>query len=146
MRTSVHPLRRTRLLLAAVVAVVASCANHQAQLQTSLTLLNAARDGFVAYDDTHQHDIVKDATSLEQGQTELEVYRKKREYVLRGFEVAYKSLAAAALKPTVDNLAVLAADILDLKNTVLGVGATWPSAPPTPTLPAPATATTPPPP
>lgn len=116
-------------MLALAFCAVAACANHQAELGASLTVLNAARDGFTAWDDQHQGDIVKAATSLEQGKGELDAYRKRREPVIRGFEIAYKALATAALTPEAGNLAVLATDVLELQNAVVALGAAWPGPP-----------------
>jgi hypothetical protein len=72
--------------------------SKQKALQTSLTALNAARDGFVAWDKSHQQKIVDGATSLEQGKAALAAYRAKREPVEQGFVVAYSALAVAALE------------------------------------------------
>jgi hypothetical protein len=123
-----------RWYLALVVALCActasACTNHNAQLQTSLTVLNAARDGFTAWDDDHQHLIVTQATSLDQGKADLDAYRKKREPVIRAFELAYKTLATAALAPETDNLLLLVADLADLKTAVEALGASWPKGSP----------------
>jgi hypothetical protein len=70
----------------------------QKALQTSLTALNAAREGFVAWDKNHQQKIVDDATSLDQGKAALAAYRTKRAPVEQGFVVAYSALAVAALE------------------------------------------------
>jgi hypothetical protein len=99
-------------------------------LRGSLTTLNAARDGFTAWDDDHQHLIVTQATSLEQGKADLDAYRKKREPVIRAFELAYKTLATAALAPSTDNLTLLLADLADLKVAVEALGAAWPKGSP----------------
>lgn len=114
------------LLVVAVLAATTACGNHQSELQTSLTVLNAARDGFTAWDDQHQGEIVRAATTLEEGKSELDTYRKKREPVIRGFELAYKTLATAALTPDTANLLQLAVSLADLKTAVTDLGAAWP--------------------
>lgn len=119
-----HPRAITLLLV--VVAFVSACASHQAELRIALTTINAASDGFVAWDDQHQADVVAHAVSLDQGKADLASYRKKREPVIRIFAVAYKATATAALEPTTENLLVLAADLADLKTAVVELGASWP--------------------
>jgi len=79
-------------------------ASKQKALKTSLVALNAAREGFVTWDEHHQAQIVADSTSLEQGQAALKDYRDKRAPIVEGFTVAYSALAAAALEPSVEML------------------------------------------
>ena len=91
---------RVPLILAFLLALSA-CPGPDAKqkaLQTSLTALNAARDGFVVWDKNHQQKIVDEATSLEQGKAALAAYRAKRAPVEQGFVVAYSALATAALE------------------------------------------------
>lgn len=91
--------------LIVVCAMSTGCPNaRQKALSVGLTSLNAARDGFIVYDEQHQDQLVKDATSLEDGQAKLDAYRKLREPVTQAFIVAYSALAVAALD---DNMARL---------------------------------------
>ena len=88
-------------LLSLVFVLLSACPgpdSKQKALQTSLTALNAARDGFLAWDKNHQQKIVDEATSMEQGKAALAAYRSKREPVVQGFVVAYSALAVAALE------------------------------------------------
>lgn len=78
---------------------------RQTALQTSLTALNAARDGFVQWDKQKQTKIVADAKTLDDGKAALKTYRAKRGPIVEGFTVAYSALALAALD---DNMARLA--------------------------------------
>lgn len=109
---------RTQLALPVVVVccLLASCgpSAKQRTLRTTLVGLNAARDGFVAWDYAHQQAIVDDATSLEDGKAKLKEYRQKREKVLVSFEIAYRALAVGALDMSVANIgeALRAADDL----------------------------------
>jgi hypothetical protein len=92
-------------LILAVFLALPACPGPDAKqkaLQTSLTALNAARDGFVAWDKQHQEKIVENATSLEQGKAALATYRAKRAPVEQGFVVAYSALAAAALEKSAE--------------------------------------------
>lgn len=118
------------MLVVLALAGTPGCAGHQAELRASLIAIDAARDGFIAWDDAHQSAIVKASTSLEQGRADLDRYHQHREPVLRGFEIAYKALAIAALEPTAASLGALAADLLDLKNTTAALGFTWPKGSP----------------
>lgn len=87
---------------------------QQKTLRVSLTTVNAARDGFITWDDQHQQGIVEKATSLEQGKQALVDYRAKRERVVLGFEVVYKTIALAALDPTAANVAAALAAITEM--------------------------------
>ena len=99
-------MRRSVLFVIVLLAVAAGCGPNARQkaLKTSVTALNAARDGFVQWDKHKQAQIVEDATSLDEGKAALKTYRDKRGPVLEGFTVAYAALALAALD---DNLARL---------------------------------------
>lgn len=95
----------------------------QKALRTTLTGLNAARDGFVAWDYVHQQGIVDDATSLEEGKANLKAYREKRDKVVIAFEIAYRSVAVAALDLTTANLGEAlraAGDLFDLVRAMMG--------------------------
>jgi hypothetical protein len=88
-------------LIGVMAFLLSACPGPDAKqkaLQTSLTALNAARDGFLAWDKNHQQKIVDEATSLEAGKAALAAYRAKREPVTQAFVVAYSALAVAALE------------------------------------------------
>jgi hypothetical protein len=99
-----HTTRRLSVVL--ILLAVASCGPDAKQkaLKYSLTGLNAARDGFVVWDASHQQKIVEDATSLEGGKLALATYRSKRESVLHAFNLAYSAIAVAALDPSTEML------------------------------------------
>lgn len=126
------PSRNWYLALVVALCAGTACANHQTELRATLTTLNAARDGFAAWDDQHQGLIVTQATTLEDGKAALASYRSKREPVIAAFDLAYKTLATAALAPDTANLGELAADVLSLKDAVVALGASWPGASPAP--------------
>src|SRR5512136_2752575 len=73
-------------------------------LRITLTGLNAARDGFIAYDMQVQTRIVSDASSFEMGRIKLDIYRAEREKVILALEIAYKALATAAVDPSELNI------------------------------------------
>ena len=94
------------LLLAALSAT--ACGGHDKALRVALTSLDTARDGFVAYDARRQQSIVQEASSYEAGVSALKKYRTDREPVLHSFQIAYATLALAALEPKAENLQVAA--------------------------------------
>jgi hypothetical protein len=100
-RASLSP---TSIALVAVIcslmaaAIVGGCGPNRRTrtLKATLTAINAARDGFVAWDRDHQHQIVEKATTRDTAQLELDSYRMRREAIVAGFTAAYRALAAAA--------------------------------------------------
>lgn len=131
-----HSQPRTRIVTRAIGVLVVgtlfalcACAPHQAELSAANTVLNAASDGFSAWDEQHQTDIARGAKTLEQGTADLQSYRRKREPILAAFTLAYKTLAAAALSPSDLNVALALSTIQDLKTAVLSLGASWPKDP-----------------
>ncbi len=92
-----HPNYLMLMLLVALGLVSACTKNDRMDtLRVSLTTVNAARDGFVAWDEQHQKAIVEKSTSKDEGMLALESYREARGRVVLGFEVAYRALAVAA--------------------------------------------------
>ncbi len=85
-------------LLFACLLLGAACNKDQRvnTIHASIVALDAARDGFVQWDHDHQMSIVDAATSREEGAAKLAAYRKKRQDVLDGFQIAYRALALAA--------------------------------------------------
>lgn len=84
-------------LALALNAIACGPGVRQKALTTSLTAVNAARDGFTAWDGDHQLTLVEHANTMAEGQTKLDSYRTKREPILHGFAVAYELIATAAL-------------------------------------------------
>lgn len=76
------------------------CAGNQRQAVLSKTLVavDAARIGFIVWDDAHQQELVEAAASYEEGAAALEAYRKRRAPVLLAFELTYQAIARAALE------------------------------------------------
>lgn len=118
---------RTRAvyLLPVVLLLAVGCGPNAKQkaLRTTLTGLNAARDGFVGWDNVHQQGIVDDATSLEDGKAKLKAYRAKREKAVVAFEIAYRAVAVAALDMTTANVGEAlraAGDLFDLVRELMG--------------------------
>ena len=110
-----------RIVLSVVVLLALGACNEstrQKTLRTTLVGLNVARDGFVAWDATHQQGIVEDAVSLEDGKLRLQTYRTKRESVLLGFEIAYKSLATASLDKSASSILPALAAVKDIYDAV----------------------------
>jgi hypothetical protein len=87
------------IALSLVAELLMGCGANQRQkaLTTALVGVNAAREGFLAWDEKHQQNIALLAKSYEEGRELLANYRENREMVVNGFELAYQGLAAAAL-------------------------------------------------
>lgn len=105
-RRSAHIGIALALVFLAVSPVVSSCgeSSQQKALRVGLYSLNAARDGFVAWDQNRQAAIVAQAKTREEAVTNLTAFRARRDGVADGFMVAYAALALAAVSPTVANL------------------------------------------
>lgn len=90
--------RASLSLLVLILGLVAACNGSQRQktLRATLVGMNAARDGLVVFDKSHQLAIVEKATTREDGEQQLAAYRAKRAPVVDGFELAYRLLALAA--------------------------------------------------
>lgn len=97
--------RYQRYLLVLVLALTA-CASDSKQrvLKATLTGLNTARSGFLAWDSLHQNEIVRDADNFKQARERLDQYRKDRSQIVTAFEIAYQTLALAALEPKMEHI------------------------------------------
>jgi len=103
----------------------ASCSNpEQTRRKTvagAFKGVNAARDGFVAWDLARQDQIIAAATSISDGEAKLKSYREHRHMVELAFEVAYRGLALAALEPTIANLDKALTGVNQLYNLIQGL-------------------------
>lgn len=109
------------LLLAGVVLGAApGCGASQRTnaIHASVIAVDAARDGFVAYDAAHQHQIVDQATSLETGRADLAAYRAKRDPVVNAFIIAYRALALAATQTDDPSLTAALAKAAELLQSI----------------------------
>lgn len=126
-RLSSSPIVGALLIQALVLSALftASCSNpEQTRRKTvagAFRGVNAARDGFVAWDLARQDQIIADATSISDGEAKLKSYREHRHTVELAFEVAYRGLALAALEPTIDNLGKALTGVNQLYNLVQGL-------------------------
>lgn len=84
--------------LVAIIIALTSCAASQREstIKAALITVDAARDGFIAYDSSRQAAIVAAATSLEQGKAALVAYRADRAKFETAFSVAYRAIGVAA--------------------------------------------------
>lgn len=105
----IFPVLSIYLVMFGLCISAAACTKNQRikTIHASLVSVNAARDGFVAWDRQHQTAIVDKATSREQAERELAAYRTRRELVERGVEVTYRAFAVAATQT--DDLSLRAA-------------------------------------
>lgn len=127
MRARRHVLLVVALLLAAGCGPTAT----QRALNTSLAALNAASDGFLAWDEKHQQAIVDGPGTVEEKEAKIAEYRAKRDKVVQGFIVAYGALAAAAADQTVQKLLEAAKACQAAYDLIKSMMAPEPAAPPT---------------
>ncbi len=92
-------------------------------IHATYVAVEAARVGFSAFDESHQHELVQAATSLESGKAALEDWKAKRAHITDVFGVTYRALATAAIVSDDQSLSALvsAAAILSQELTALGV-------------------------
>ncbi len=74
-------------------------------LDLGLSIVNAARDGFIAWDKRYQHGLVQSAKSRDEARLALERYRKRREKVIAYFLRVYALIGIAADQDPVAQLA-----------------------------------------
>lgn len=97
-------------LFLVMIAITPGCSGPTKRtrtLQTTLTAVNAARDGFVAWDRQHQHELVEKATTKDAANQAIDAYHKKREPITTSFEIVYRAVAMAATQT--DELSMQAA-------------------------------------
>lgn len=89
-------------------STLAACGANarQAELRATMMGLNAASDALVRLDARHQDELVRAATSLEDGVAKLTAYKAARDRLLDLFAAAYHAIATAAvLQPTTSQVA-----------------------------------------
>lgn len=130
-----HVLRQTApalsvflLIFLAMVAITPACSGPNKRtrvLQHTVAAVNAARDGFLAWDRQHQLAILDKANSREEAIAKREEYLVKWRVVMESFTVAYQALIVAATQTdTLSYQAALAAsaDLLDTLKKLMGGG------------------------
>jgi hypothetical protein len=113
------------VMLCLGASVTSACTADQRRdtLRASLTGVNAARDGFVAWDASHQQQLVAEATTLGAGEEALKSYRASREKVRDGFVLAYQALAVAATQtddPSLQAALARAGDLIAAVKAFMG--------------------------
>lgn len=111
--------------LLAIAIVLAGCGASQREttIKTSLLAVQAADCAFVAYDRTHQDEIVASATSREDGVAKLAAYRAKREVARKAFVAAYTAIGVAATvndDHTLAGMQLALKQVLDAVNALMG--------------------------
>lgn len=101
-----QPMRQTAILLNLVILamMLSGCGPTQRQktIHAVLIATNAARDGFVVWDDRHQLAIVERAPSHAEGAEQLADYRREREPIVKGFVAVYRAIAIASVLQSKD--------------------------------------------
>lgn len=120
-----RPIARTAILLALAVALAACGASaRETTIRATLTSLDAAQVGFLAYDQQHQAYIVAHAADEATGAAQLADYRHKREPVEKAFIAGYQAVATAALVNDDHSLAGLLAAAVQVKEALAQLGVT----------------------
>lgn len=117
------------ILLALAVFLGCACAasTRQTEIRGALVAVDAARDGFLAYDAAQQAKIVDGATSAEDAKAKLAAYRATRDNATGPgglLTAAYRAIAAAAVAnddPTVTGMLVVVAQLRTLLAPYAGV-------------------------
>lgn len=111
------------LLLATSLTSACTQSQRTDTLHSAVVSVNAARDGFVAWDREHQQTIVDQATTHDDGVKALSDYRVKRQPVMDSFEVAYRALALAATQtddPSLKAALAMSGDLIDAVKKLMG--------------------------
>lgn len=82
------------------------------------TSVNAAREGFLMWDQDHQQDIVTHAATREDGEAKLLAYRLSRKKVVLAFTVTYQALALAGTLRTHESILAAATQATQLYQTI----------------------------
>jgi len=90
---------RPIITLIVILATLAACGAtaRERTIQTTLTVTNAARDGWITLDEQVQDRIIERATSREQGEIRLAAYRVEQDKILVLFEAVYRAIATASV-------------------------------------------------
>ncbi len=91
-------------------------------LGATLTAVNAARDGFVAWDHQHQQVLVEHASSRDDADKALADYHGKRAPVVAAFEVVYRAIAVAATQSDGPSLSAALDKAAQLYEALIGLG------------------------
>lgn len=106
-------------------SLMASCTSSQRAdtIHAAVISVDAARDGFVAWDRDHQQSLIDQSTSRDIGLKALASYRDQRQPIMDTFEVAYRALALAATQtddPSLKAALSSAGDIVDAVKKLMG--------------------------
>jgi len=82
-----------------VLLVLGSCGPNARDkaLHSVFVSVNAARDGFLAYDLKHQQDLIDASPTPEAKEAVITAYRVTQAHIVELFDAAYRAIAAAAI-------------------------------------------------
>lgn len=123
-RTQFPALLVVVALFATLLAVTSACSSSQRgkTIHATLVAVNAARDGFAAWDRQHQQDLVAAATFKDEARAAVDAYRARRELVVASFEVAYRAIAVAATQSDEISLTAALTRAGELYNALKQIG------------------------
>lgn len=122
--------RLTLLTLLALFAVAAcsltvgcGASARQKEITTTMTVLDAAQAGYIAFDARHQLDIVKAAPDKATGEAQLGAWRQTQAKVETGLTAAWRAVAVAATVNNDQSMTSMlqAAQIVEQELAALGV-------------------------
>lgn len=118
----------TKAILLSILVLFAACGPtaRETALRTTLVTVDAARDGFEAWDQEHQGKLIATAQTGDEARASVASYREKRLVVINGFDLAYKAIAHAAVLLDDASIANALAAAADLKTAIEALGASWP--------------------
>lgn len=87
---------RILILVASVALAACGASARMHAILTAMVTVDAARDGFLAYDAAHEQDLKNAAKSEAEGHAALGAWREKSDQVLRLITAALGSIKVAA--------------------------------------------------
>ena len=110
----------TLLAIVLVGATLEACGSNarKESIHATFVTTNAARDAFITWDKQHQHEIVSNATSHDDGVAKLHAYYEKQAEIANLFVKMYQSIAAAQLANDDVSITAMVNLALQVKMTV----------------------------
>lgn len=104
--------------LALAVATGCGASQRTKTIQASVLTVNAARDGWFAWDRAHEHQIVENAKTREEVELELAAYRNKSAVIYASFEIVYQGLKVAAKQTDEPSLSAALVTVVQLIESI----------------------------
>lgn len=104
----------------ACVVPLTACGASQREktITASVTLLNAARDGFTVYSRKHQDDLVEASATIEEAHAAVAKWRQEREHYELEFKLGYDLLKVATKQNDEPSLRAAAQKAVEIAATI----------------------------